>query len=102
MALTLDGTKSMQQMAVEIVLQTLQWLLVLANLWGLIKSMQFPYEERATLLLGLMAGIRTATLYFSQSVALILLLLKKTTKLAYGNPIGDVYFLQSYSGVLLI
>ena len=62
------------------------WLLVLANLWGLIDVAQSRYGDRATRLLGLAIGVPTVTLLFALSIALTPLLLEKITKSAYKNP----------------
>jgi len=61
------------------------WLLVLANLLGLIDVVQSRYEDRATLLLGLVIGVPTAALVFALVIALTPLLIEKTA-ISYKAP----------------
>ncbi len=62
------------------------WLLVLANLLGLIDVARSRYEDRATRLIGLVIGVLTTILLSALLIVLTPLLLAKITNSAYENP----------------
>ena len=76
----------MQQMVMGIGLLIGLWLLVLANLLGLIDVARSRYEDRATRLIGLVIGVLTTILLSALLIVLTPLLLAKITKSAYENP----------------
>ena len=76
----------MQQMVMGIGLLIGLWLLVLANLLGLIDVARSRYEDRATRLIGLVIGVLTTILLSALLIVLTPLLLAKITNSAYENP----------------
>ena len=76
----------MQQMVMGIGMLIGLWLLVLANLLGLIDVARSRYGDRATRLIGLAIGVPTTTLLFALSIVLTPLLLEKITNSTYESP----------------
>ena len=76
----------MQQMALGIGLLIGLWLLVLANLLGLIDVVLYRREDKATRWLGLVIGVPTVAGLFALALVLTPLMLTKITTSFDGNP----------------